>query len=226
MMAAATPTVLPPSLPPRSFYPVPSTSLGLVERRVSLGRQVVGAAAGFGTGGHSERSAEWPGAALPVPWRGRQLEPNPLGDAGAELQIGIRQPDRELLTSNAAGNIAGADLFPDDAGKVDQRGITGRMAEGVVQALEAIDVGIQQRPLPRRNQPECLVDAAAVMESGQRIDRGCSLVLVGFQCAVDARGGIVNRFHDLGSSRTRRLLSSREPDGDGPNRLQVVPNGM
>src|SRR5215213_4109907 len=156
-----------PSLPPRSFDPVPSAPLGLIERRVSLGRQVVGAAAGLGTGGHSERSAEWPGAALPVPRRIGQLETNPAGD------------------------IAGADLFPDDAGKVDQRGIAGRMAEGVVQALEAIDVGIQQRPLPCCNRPEGLVEATPVMESGQRIDRGCSLVLVGFQRAIDARGRIV-----------------------------------
>src|SRR5829696_3704108 len=212
-------------LPSRSFHPVPPAPFGLVERRVSLGRQVVGAAAGLGTGGYPERGAEWPGATLPVPRRSGQLEANPLGDAGAELKVGLRQPDGELLTSNAAGNIAGADLFPDDAGKVHQRRIAGGMTEGVVQALETIEVAIQQRAVPRRNRPEGLVETAPVTESSQRIDRGCSLVLVGFQSAVDARGGIVNRFHYLGSRRARGLFSSRKPDGDGANRFQLVPNG-
>ena len=77
---------------------------------------------GLGAGSHAERCAERPGR----PCQSQEMVPSfsRIRSAIRRRARGpVRQPDGELLTPDAGGHIPGADLFPDDPGKVNQRRI-------------------------------------------------------------------------------------------------------
>src|SRR6266853_3504155 len=114
-------------LPPRPLHPVPATPLCHVQGGIRLRRQVTQTRASLGAGSNPERGAQGPGTALPVPGGGPQLNPDSFRNPGAQLKARLGQPHSELLATDASGYIADADLLLDGAGKVQQRGISGRM---------------------------------------------------------------------------------------------------
>src|SRR6185437_3362588 len=141
---------------------------------------------GLRAGGHAERRAERPGTSAPVPWRGAQTNPDPLGNAGAGLEVGLGEPDSELLAPDAGSEVAAADLALDDAGEVDQRGITGGVPQRVVEQLEAVEIGVHQRARawpPRLGLTDQLVELAPVREPGEPVRHRVGRPLVGLKRA-------------------------------------------
>src|SRR6202022_1713099 len=112
----------------------------------------------------------------PIPSGGRQFDPDSLRDLGSQIQAGLRQPDGELLTPDAAGDIPGTNLLSDDASEMHQGSITSRMTQSVVEVLEPVDVGVYQRTLLSADESERFIETPAVVQTGERVDRGGPLV--------------------------------------------------
>lgn len=59
-------------------------------------------------------------------------------------QIGVRQDQRELVTSIAAGNVGASHGGPDDLGRLTQHRVTGEMTVLIVELFELINVNHHQ----------------------------------------------------------------------------------
>src|SRR5690606_22698162 len=105
-----------------------------------MGQQVLDTGAGLRAAGHAEGGAEGPGPALPLPRRGPQLHPDALSRPSAHLDIGSGEPQRKFLPAGPGRDIAGPDLVPDQPADMNEGRISGRMAQGVVEPLEMIDI--------------------------------------------------------------------------------------
>ena len=95
--------------------------------------------------------------------------PRGLGLARAGLE------DRELVAAEPRGGVALAHAGEQAGGDGAQQGVADRVAEGVVDRLEAVEVEAQHRhrpaPAPRRRQrpPEPLPEQRPVRQAGQRV---------------------------------------------------------
>ena len=84
----------------------------------------------------------------------------------------LGQPDGELLAPDPRRRCPRPDLALDDPGEVDQRRVAGRMAQAVVEQLEAIEVGVDQRPVtgaPGLGLGDQLVELAPVGQAGEPV---------------------------------------------------------
>ena len=75
-----------------------------------------------------------------------------LGQDGALLDVGLGQDEHELLAAVAADHVARPQVGADRLGDAAQDDVAGRVAVGVVDGLEVVDVdeGDRQRPLVAR----------------------------------------------------------------------------
>lgn len=87
----------------------------------------------------------------------------------------------EFIAADAGDEIAARHVFHQDAGSMHQHGITSRMAERVVDFLEAVEVEMQDRELRRLavaiacQRVEFEVELTAVRERCQRVVQGVEL---------------------------------------------------
>ena len=157
---------------------VASERLGRVEGGVRIPHQHVGredvTQAPRDTGGQGDRHH------LPV----RQLHRGPghdppelLGDGRGGVGVGLGQHDQELLAPVAAGRVDGADVRREECAHMAQHRVAGGMAMGVVEALEVVEVGQDDRQrVPEPARPLVLLVHAtqhglAVRDAGERVDR-------------------------------------------------------
>jgi len=63
-----------------------------------------------------------------------------LGPPLRHLHGGVVQDDRELLPPVAAGDVLGSNLPLEEGAQLPEKGITGIVTQGVVKALEMVDV--------------------------------------------------------------------------------------
>ena len=106
----------------------------------------------------------------------------------------VFQQHRELVAAQARHAVAVADRGAQDAGDLAQQLIARRMAAGVVDDLEVIQIQIQQRvrhrlsARPHQSGVEPPLELAARDEAGERIVARLTQLLARL---VEARGGVV-----------------------------------
>ena len=119
---------------------------------------------------------ERPRAALERP---RDLGEQPLGDSHRVLgRHGLRQDDRELVAAETGGRVSGAYRTLDPPADLVQHLVAEVVAPAVVDALEVVEVDVEQPSrlslvvpqLDRVLQP--LVEEGAVRQAGQRVVEG------------------------------------------------------
>ena len=142
----------------------------------------------------------------------------------AGLEVGAGQPDSKFLPADPCGRIHPSDLPLDDSGEMGERRIAGGMSEGVVEVLEFVEVGVDERAglgraLPRHQ----LLELPPVEQSGEPIGRARPS-LVDLERTSEPRPGAIERGGQLGRGRAHRLATARRPDRHRPERL-VPPTG-
>jgi hypothetical protein len=103
------------------------------------------AAAGFGDPG-ADRDPRRHGVALRR--LGRHPRPDALGDLGGGRRVGLREHEQELLAAVARGEVGAAQRGAEDRRESTQNLVAGQVPEGVVEALEVIDVDHRHRQRP------------------------------------------------------------------------------
>ena len=83
--------------------------------------------------------------------RSARIRANPLSDHDRALEIGPREEDRELFAAQARGGVDRAQLAAQEVGERPQRLVAGRMPEAVVDPLEVVEVGEEERTAVRRD---------------------------------------------------------------------------
>ena len=94
--------------------------------------------------------------------------------------VGVGEDDHELVAAVAIQAVAGAGGLAERARHGDQERVTGRVAAGVVERLEAVEVQHQHgERLARRRRlhdlPELALEGAVVAQAGQRVEVGPDL---------------------------------------------------
>ena len=104
--------------------------------------------------------------------------PHPLGEHVRAVLVAVRREHRELLTSNARGAVEAALGVVDRVCHTSQHRVAGRVAEGVVHPLEAVEVAHDQAErlvaAPRALElgVEDVLEAAPVEQLGERVAVG------------------------------------------------------
>ena len=97
-------------------------------------------------------------------WRGDLLLQQ-LRDAHRVFHVPkIRRDENEFVTAEAGESVGGADAVGETPGERAQHLVTHRMAEGVIDSAEAVDVDIKQRQLRSRAARQRESDCQAVFE--------------------------------------------------------------
>ena len=103
-----------------------------------------------------------------------------LSDFDRDARVGVPQQDDELLPAEARRDVVLAHRRHDGARDRPQHLVAGRMAVGVVEDLELVDVdhedpdGVPRAPALGEQRDE-LLEVAAVRQPGQGIGRGLGL---------------------------------------------------
>ena len=121
----------------------------------------------------------------------------------------VAQQHGELLAAEPGRDVVLADGLGDRPRDLAQHVVADGVPERVVELLEAVDVDHQDAdpvlgPAPLGEQPEVLVEVAAVGQAGQRVGRGAGL---GLAQRVDAR----QRRRRLGRGRLEDPVGARRP---------------
>ena len=108
---------------------------------------------------------------------------NPSGEPQSVARIAGRHDDCELLAPEPADDIRHVHRGLQQIGDGHQYRVTRRVTEDVVDLLEVVDVGDQQRARvvaagrPIELRAKALVKVPVVVEAGQRVSLGCKLEL-------------------------------------------------
>src|SRR5262249_59736288 len=132
-----------------------------------------------------------------------QGDPDALGDLGTSSQVGAGKDDQELLASPAAGQIDVAHGLLEELGELAEDGVTGRVAEAVVDVLEPVQVGNHDREWAAETleasefRGEDLLALSAIREPRQTVDERLPL-------DDPVQSGVVEGDNRLRSERPRR----------------------
>ena len=106
----------------------------------------------------------------------------PFLESAADLQcavgIGVGHEDRELVAADPKGAIGIADDFRDEAPKVAQQLVAGRVAVAVVEHLQVVEVDQQQghrhlvTVVPLELTLELLLERAVIAKASQAVTQG------------------------------------------------------
>ena len=144
-----------------------------------------------------------------------ELGADPLGDGDGALELGARQEDGELLAAHARRRVDPAQVAAQQLGEGPQCLVAGGMAAAVVDALEVVEVGEEERQ--RRVEPartgdlalERLDEATAVHEARQRVGD------------APARGRPGGAGRSRARSRPARRATRRAPTTRARSRLRA-----
>ena len=161
-------------LPSVQHHPVPPRALGLVEGGVGGLHEIPGAGAGRVDGDAAAQGGGHLAAA------GGQAQ---AGEALADLvehpqgggAVGVGEEDGELVAAVAAEHVGAAEALPQQPGEALQQAVARRVAEGVVDRLEAVEVDHRVRHLPLLPvgagdlDLDLLLEVAVVEQAGQAV---------------------------------------------------------
>jgi hypothetical protein len=148
--------------------------------------------------------------------------PQRLGQPARGARAGARGHDGELVAADPGHAVAAARLRGGARRELAQHAVAGGVAEAVVDLLERVDVGQQQRepgavpgappPRPRRGGERVgqrLLEPAPVRQPGQRVlaGHGVLLALRGDQAALEELDGADHR--DVGHAVAERALQQQ-----------------
>ncbi len=127
----------------KSLGPVAASLLGPVQGHVGFAQQVVGVAPGVGGAGDADAQGahDFVGA-------DRERGPRRLDDPLAQrhrllLVLELFGQDHELVASQAGDRVRRAHMVREPGGHLRQDGVTGAMAERVVDHLEPVQVDVE-----------------------------------------------------------------------------------
>jgi hypothetical protein len=154
--------------------PVLARLLGRVHRDVRVAQQVVGLVARREAGGDPDAGRDL--EVLSEDREGdreRGDEARRDGHGGTQLGL-VEQQHRELVAAEASGHVPGPHARLDALGDGGEQPVAGRMAHGVVDVLEVVEVEEQHDRHPARRRVldgsvDLLGEQAAVGEPGQRV---------------------------------------------------------
>ena len=92
------------------------------------------------------------------------------------------------------------------------------MPQGVVELLEPIEVGEDQRALACIHPAQCLLEPPPVHQAGERVGRCRPDCGIGGDRAREPRRGVRHRLEHLRADRAGRLHAVRQVDGDRADR--------
>ena len=129
---------------------VPTLELRPVDGEVGLVDQLVRVGRVAREGGDPDRhgGANRLARGFDVDRSGCDCSPDPLGDLEGQLGRRLRQEDRELLAAEASGDVVVAQLCPERLGDALEHSVAGKVAVGVVDIPEEVEVGHDQRHRP------------------------------------------------------------------------------
>jgi hypothetical protein len=154
---------------------VPPSLLGLVERRVGVAQQLRGL------------PVVWPGQDDPDARRGGGLVAAQLDGGGERRQDPLGgghrlgpvadpvEQHRELVASDPGDGVDGPDATPEAIGDGDEEAVSRRVAEGVVDEFEPVEIEEEHgdcppfRPEPDEGRGQPLGEELAVWQAGQRV---------------------------------------------------------
>jgi len=149
--------------------PVVTLGLGAVHRHVGVAQQLVAPAV---AAGDADRAAAEDLVAVEGE-RGPEGGGDALGHGDRVGDVGdVLQQDGELVAAQARGGVRAAQAAPDALGHGHQQRVAGRMAERVVDRLEAVQVDEQHRHLgaaARQGVPEPVDEQRAVGQPRERV---------------------------------------------------------
>ena len=138
--------------------------------------------------------------------------------AAAPARVDARQQDRELVAAEAGDDVGRAQPLAQHARDARQQAVAGRVAERVVDGLEAVEVEHERgalgavaahvREVPR----ELLLEAAAVREPGERVVVGEVAQLGGRR---EQRAQVALRARAAPPQREEREQARRQGDQQG-----------
>ena len=152
-----------------------AAALGAVHRGVGVAQDVLRALVAEGAPGDADADR---GVDLLLAQRDRvaQLGEDPVGDADRVARVlHVRQEDPELVAGQARERVVGADALLQQLGEGDQQAVADRVAEAVVDVLEAVEVeaedgeGGAALADAGEGRVEVLPEGLAVGEAGQRV---------------------------------------------------------
>ena len=129
----------------------------------------------------------------------------------------LREDDRELVAADAAGDVRRADDVADPLRRLGEDAVAGEVADAVVDRLEVVEVEDDQREVPvvavragdlaRKG----LVEVAAVVQAGQRVEVGELARLAEAARVLDRRPGAKGELLELAatSSSANVVLAAR-----------------
>ena len=154
-----------------------------------------------------------------------QAPADPFGELRRAVEVGSGQQEHELLPAPAADGVDVAASFLERPGELAENDVAGRMAVAVVDALEVVEIGQDDRKRPaetldaRELGCELVLELAAVGEAGEPVDPSLAL-----DDPVQAR--VVERDHGLRRERRQRHLVVRlELVAEDEQRAEVDPAG-
>ena len=116
--------------------------LGLVQRHIGVVQQVLRGDVGTVVDADADGRAELEAAALEHEGRGQRAQHPGRDLTGFEL-AGVLAQDGELVAAEARERVARADRLRQAPRRLAQHGVTGGVAHGVVDELEAIEIDEQ-----------------------------------------------------------------------------------
>ena len=131
------------------------------------------------------------------------------------------QEDGELVAADAGDDVVPAHALADATGDLLQDGVARRVAVGVVDGLEVVEIHEQHRPLLLvADRRELLVQAAEVAETGDRVGRGLIAQHAGAAAIVEGLG------RDVREGEEGAVLERGEAAGVGAPRQDHVPQAQ
>ena len=155
----------------------PAVTLAPVQSRVGLAKELVRLGARFRVGADTDRQRErldWCTGVSATERRGQ----DPPSDGETDLEVGIRQEDRELVPTDPEGSIIPAHDRRRDLTHGDEQTVPRRVPMTVVDGLQPVDVEQHEgewRALPAgllELARQLVLEGAMVAEAGQAVEQG------------------------------------------------------
>ena len=137
---------------------------------------------------------------------GRERLLQPLVELVGVLERRLGQDHRELVAADAAGDVGRADDVADAVGRLGQDAVAGEVADAVVDRLEVVEVEDDERQAAAVAlgagdlAGERLVEVAAVVQAGERVEIGELAGLAKAPGVVDRRAGAERELLELGGA--------------------------
>ena len=157
------------------LHGVAAQVLGAVHRHVGVDHQVLAVAGVVRVQADAQGQRHEQLAALDRERRAHRLDGGTRHPQGVGRLVQVGQQQGELVAAQPRQRVAAAHALAQAGGDLLQQGVAGGVAEGVVDVLEAVHVGVHHRHLAvvplrlRQCLPQAVLEQLAIRQAGQRV---------------------------------------------------------